>query len=148
MATRFVSATLLPSVLTCVAIQGSAQPVALPKSATRLDIVVFQDSWVLEGRMGERYRADLPNANQTLWYTFTMPKDGIIYLQNFSTDDNYSTLELFDSSGMDPDPASWWDRAPPRVFNGRIRKGQYYLRITCPKGCKKAVVTELARFEE
>jgi len=148
MVTRSIPATLLASALSLSATQAASQSVALPRSATRLEIVVFQEAWVLQGRMGERYRADLPNASQTLWYTFTMPKDGVIYLQNYSTEANYSTLELFDSSGKDPDPTSWTDSAPRRVFNGRIRKGQYYVRIRCPKGCRETVVTELARFEE
>ena len=148
MATGSIPATLVASVLSLIATQAVSQSVALPRSATIIEIVVFQDSWMLQGRMGERYRADLPKANQTLWYTFTMPKDGVIYLQNYSTEENYSTLDLFNSSGKDPDPASWTGSASRRVFNGRIAKGQYYVRISCPKGCKEAVVTELARFEE
>jgi hypothetical protein len=148
MATQWLPATLLAGVLCLVATQAASQSVALPRSATRIEIAVFKDSWTLEGRIGGRYSADLPNPNQTLWYTFTMPKDGVIFLQNYSTEKNYSTLELFDSRGKDPDPTSWLDSAPRRAFNGRIRKGDYYLRIMCPKGCKEAVVTELARFEE
>jgi len=128
--------------------QADRKPITLPQTAKRIEIVVFQDAWMLVGRMGERYRVDLPKASDTLWYTFEMPKDGVIYLQNLSTEQNYSTLELFDSKGYDPDPGSWLENRPRRVFNGRIPKGQYFLRISCPKGCKEPVVTELARFEQ
>ena len=124
-------------------------PVRLPASAERLSIVVFQDAWILLGKMGERYDASLPTAGAIHWYTFEMPADGVIYLQNFSTEQNYSTLDLLDAKGYDPDPESWLDGADPRrVFNGRLRKGQYFIRITCPQGCPQTVVTELARFEK
>src|SRR5262245_47868315 len=55
----------------------------LPTSAERLTIVVFKDAWVLLGKMGERYNASLPSTGAVHWYTFEMPVEGVIYLQNF-----------------------------------------------------------------
>jgi hypothetical protein len=124
-------------------------PARLPASAERLAIVVFQDVWILQGRMGERYEASLPSKGAVHWYTFEMPADGVIYLQNFATEQNFSTLDLLDAKGYDPDPASWMENiGSRRAFNGRVQKGRYFIRIACPKGCAEPVVTELARFEE
>jgi hypothetical protein len=126
---------------------GRAQGTS-PATAIRIDLPVFQDSWIVQLKMGERYAVPFRKKADVVWYTFNLEEDLVIYLGQKGTADNKATVELLDQTRKRIWISGEKDTLEGSICNQKLKKGTYFIKVTSIVFSPKPFQIEICKFSK